>query len=54
VLVYVIAEVTVLGFSTVAVMGMTIVFVVTYVVGFSPTLVFVARTATRSIVKDRS
>jgi hypothetical protein len=35
---------TVLGFSAAVVTGITMVFVVTYMVGFSPTLVIVAKT----------
>jgi hypothetical protein len=41
--------VTVLGFSVNVVTGITMVFVVTYVVGFSPILVFVAMTAIESV-----
>jgi hypothetical protein len=41
--------VTVLGFSVNVVTGFTMVFVVTYVVGFSPILVFVAMTTNESV-----
>jgi hypothetical protein len=40
---------TVLGFSAAVVTGITMVFVVTYVVGFSPTLVIVAKTVVESV-----
>jgi hypothetical protein len=44
--------VTVLGFSVNVVTGITMVFVVTYVVGFSPILVFVAMTTVESVCID--